>query len=279
MKRISLFLATLFVAPLVVFSTATKADLILSEGDATGQWYNPTRNGEGFFVEIIAGEPQQISIAMYSFDNEGNPLWAAGNVPITSDQQTVEIPLFLFDGPMWGSAYDPADLNQTPFATVTARFPSCDTAAFSVATESEEFESGSYSLLRLTDIEGIECIDPPTAPEAVTPGKWEGSGVCLNVSQDGKSVTIDGSTCENGASWTGDSDGLTDVPAGCDFTVACAGTHPIAEDGTWACGLVGGIGLVEGTFRSDISLTGSLIVSGVAEDFCVINWSAAPAAE
>ena len=38
---------------LLCFSSGALAYLVLAEGGPTGQWFNPARNGEGFFIEII----------------------------------------------------------------------------------------------------------------------------------------------------------------------------------------------------------------------------------
>jgi hypothetical protein len=70
-----LFFTICSVALLLSFTTNTFANLILTEGGPTGQWWNPAREGEGFFVEIIdGGNTNQIGVAMYSFDADGDPL-------------------------------------------------------------------------------------------------------------------------------------------------------------------------------------------------------------
>ena len=106
---------------LMLFSVSTLADLILAEGKATGQWYNPARDGEGFYVEVVGeGDNIQIAIAMYSYDSEGEQLWVVGNVPISADATVATVPLFLIEGPVWGSGYDPADRETTEFGDVLA---------------------------------------------------------------------------------------------------------------------------------------------------------------
>lgn len=60
---------------LLCFSTSVLADLLLSEGKPTGQWYNPQRSGEGFYIEVIyTGGNQQIGVAMFTFDDNGDQL-------------------------------------------------------------------------------------------------------------------------------------------------------------------------------------------------------------
>ena len=92
---------------LLCLSSNAIADLIIAEGKPTGQWYNPDRNGEGFYVEVIdTGGNLQLGLAMYTYDEEGGQMWLSGNVPIDSDDVVVTVPVIRTDGPIWGSGYD-----------------------------------------------------------------------------------------------------------------------------------------------------------------------------
>ena len=238
---------------LLCFSTSALADLVLADGKATGQWFNPERSGEGFYIEIIkAGGSNQVGVAMFTFDDSGDPLWVSGNVAIGNNDKTAGIPVFQFDGPSWGSDFDPDDLNQTRFGIITVRFPTCDTALFQVQTD-VGLQNGSYSLIRLTDIEGIECNDPPAEPQ-VTPGTWRGTGVCFNVSADGRSLTEAGSQCDGNAAFDSNLNGLNDDGGNCGAEAECDGIWQI-EGGKFAC--TGELGtLVIGTFGSSTSAAG-----------------------
>jgi hypothetical protein len=234
LKMIKQFKISIFPIMLLFLSCHAMADLILSEGGPTGQWYNPERGGEGFFVEITSGGTQQISVAMYTFDAVGNPLWVVGNVPIEPDDEIKNVEVFQFDGPAWGPDFDPDDLNTTPFGTITVRFPTCDTALFSVQT-SGSLPSGDYSLIRLADVEGVDCTEPPDPPTGLTPGRWAGAGVCFTVSQDGTSI-IGGnlSTCDAQSAFDSNLDGITNEQRNCKVVAKCEGVWPI-EDGKFTC--------------------------------------------
>jgi hypothetical protein len=261
---------------LISFSTSTLADLVLADGEATGQWFNPERSGEGFYIEIInTGGNQQIGVAMFTFDDSGDPLWVSGNVAIGPNDEVVGIPVFRFDGPVWGPGFDSDDLNQTPFGTITVRFPTCDTALFQIATEMGVPQGGSYSLIRLTDIEGIECNDP--APEQSYPaGRWDGDGVCFNVAEDGMSITGAGSTCANGAAFAANMFGVSEDTGDCAVEFECPSVWPI-EDGSFECLNADG-DLVIGQFNSFNSASGLAFKErGGANDYCVSTWSASPA--
>ena len=70
---------------IVMVTGSVQADLNLVEGKATGQWYNPARDGEGFYVEVIGeGDNIQLALAMYSYNAQGELVQglSAGNLCI-----------------------------------------------------------------------------------------------------------------------------------------------------------------------------------------------------
>ena len=273
--------ARLFIVTfLLALSGSVQANLILAEGGPTGQWYNPARNGEGFYIEIIEGSPKQIGVAMYSYDADGDPLWVVGNVAINADDEIVGIPVFEFNGPVWGAGYDPADLNTIPFGTITVRFPTCDTALFSVQPDGA-LQAGDYSLVRITSVVGVGCVEPP--PEkppsgpTFTPGRWSGAGVCFMVSEDGKNIFGGNlSECDLQTAFDSNLDGQTNEFEDCKVTASCEGIYPIDEYGNFTC------------FNELGELaTGRIYPNGTAEgwafegeggkgEYCAAYWSATP---
>ena len=240
----NLFLKTFYlVFCLTMMAGSAMADLNLANGSATGQWYNPARDGEGFFVEVIGeGDKLQISVAMYSYDGQGNQLWLVGNVGIENGDVGATVPVFLIEGPVWGTAYDPADRSTTEFGNIVVRFPTCDTALFNVQSNVQGLESGSYSLVRLTEIVGMDCTEPPppdTQPPpppgtGITSGLWTGDGVCFFVNAEGTKI-VESDQCDQGKSFSGDIPGLeVDIDGKlegdvCDSNVACGIAWDIYE--------------------------------------------------
>jgi hypothetical protein len=259
------------------FSSSALAGLVLADGGPTGQWWNPARDGEGFFVEIIdSGSSNQIGIAMYTFDADGAPLWIVGNAAIGPNDEIVDIPVFEFNGPSWGPAYDPGDLNRIPFGTITVNFPTCDTALFSVQSDGS-LPSGDYSLVRITSVEGVGCTEPPDPPPAgITAGEWTGTQVCFMVSEDGTSI-IGGnlSDCDAQAAFDSNLDGISNELNECKVTTSCEGVWPIV-DGKFTC--LNELGeLAFGTFTSNTSASGSAFEGeGGKGEFCSAKWTATP---
>jgi hypothetical protein len=275
MKKV--LIAISFLSLLLCFCTSAFANLVLSEGGPTGQWFNPARNGEGFFIEIIdTGSGNQIGVAMYSYDADGDPLWVVGNVAIEANDEIVGIPVFEYNGPVWGPGYDPADLNTIPFGIITVRFPNCDSALFSVQPDGA-LQAGDYTLVRLTNVEGVGCTEPPEAPPSgITSGKWSGAGVCFMVNADGQSIVGGNlSECDAQAAFDSNLDGLSNELDDCKVTAQCEGVWPII-DGKFTC--LNELGqLATGSFNSNTSASGTAFEGeGGRGDFCTAPWSATP---
>ena len=258
-----------------IVSTTAQADLVLSTGTPTGQWYNADRDGEGFYVEIINnGGVEQIYVAMFTMDGDGNQMWMNGNIPIGASDTNAAVPVIRVDGAMWGPDFDENDINIVPFGTITVRFPSCDTALFQIVTEDNVgLANGSYSLVRLTSIVGISCINPPV--NEITSGTWRGNDVCFNVSENGLALTGLGSECALGAAFDAHLDGVDDEGDSCNVDVECeVGT--IDADGNLAC-LGNGGSLAVGTFETSTSAIGLAYEpeEGV-NGFCTGVWTATP---
>jgi len=257
------------------FSVNTQADLILADGQATAQWYNPERNGEGFFVEIfVVGNDDWISIAMFTFDENGEQMWLTGAAELNSGQTFITIPVNRFDGPVWGPDYDMGDLNIIPFGEISVSFPTCDTGMFQVITDGE-LTNGNYSTIRLTDVKGIDCIDPDPPQQAVTPGRWQGPGVCFYVAPDGLSITSVGSTCDDNKAFESNLRGVNNDLNDCGVEATCPGFW-FLENNTFNCLSANGT-LASGTFGSANKANGFAVEGeGGFNDICTTVWTAKP---
>jgi hypothetical protein len=267
-KKILLLLLLSAILPV---STLCFADVELSNGGASGQWYNPSRDGEGIFVEIVESNgDQKISVAWFTYDNTGFQMWLVGVAELQAGQTVVTIPVAVTDGPKFGPDYDPAAVNRTPWGTLTLNFSSCSAGILSYAS-SVGFGSGAINLTRLTNLTQVRCDDPPPVTR-LTPGRWTGSGVCIFVSQDGRSLTSEGSICSSSRSVNTDIDNQRDENGSiCDVEVETRDTIAIV-DGSFAYSRNGES--IVGTFTSPTSATG--VAQEVETSTCTGNWTISP---
>ena len=65
---------SVFSVVLLLLSCNLMADLIMTKGGATGAWFNQTRNGEGFYIEIIniPNSGNAASVAIGTFDSNNS---------------------------------------------------------------------------------------------------------------------------------------------------------------------------------------------------------------
>jgi hypothetical protein len=264
-------LLTALLLVMLPFSSLCFADLDLSDGGASGQWYNASRDGEGLFVEIVDSEAiQKISVAWFTYDENGNQMWLVGLADLQDDQTAVTIPVVVTSGPKFGPDYDPAAMNRTPWGTLSLNFSTCSAGILSYAS-SVGFGSGAINLIRLTSLTQVRCDEPPPVT-GLTPGRWTGSGVCFYVSQDGRSLTSEGSICSSGRSVDTDIEAQRDENGAiCDVEVETRDTIVII-DGSFAYSR-GGESIV-GTFTSPTSATG--VAQEVESTTCTGNWTVSP---
>jgi len=160
MNRNKLLLTSLLLV-MLPFSSLCFADLDFSNGGASGQWYNPSRDGEGIFVEIIdAGGGQKISVAWFTYDKEGFQMWLVGIADLQSGQTSVNIPVVVTSGPKFGLDYDPAAMNRNSWGTLTLNFSTCSAGILSYDS-SVDFGSGAINLSRLTSLTQVQCFRGP----------------------------------------------------------------------------------------------------------------------
>lgn len=261
---------------LMLISTSALADLTLSDGGASGQWFNVSRDGEGIFLEIVdTNSGPQVAIAWFTYDKNGNQMWLSGAVSIGNNATSANIPVIVTEGPVFGLDYDPDDLEVDNWGDLQVRFTDCSNGFMTYAS-STGFGTGTIPLVRLTSLIQVECVDPdpPTTPQ-ITPGRWSGNGVCFHVSSDGETISEVGTTCGGKKAFDSDVPGETPVGEDCDANAECHGVWPIV-DGTFTCYLEASNQKVVGSFSSGTMASGTSQESEAFDSVCTGSWSATP---
>ena len=149
MYRLKLFPAVVFLALMVAMPAHAKR----VTADFSGSWFDPDASGQGLVLEVLRGNKgNQGLVYWYTFDDEGNPLWALGVGRIF--QNTVTVDMETAHGPDFEN-FDPQDLVLTYFATITLTFDSCDTGT--LEWEGPGIGTGELNLIRLTELADSSC--------------------------------------------------------------------------------------------------------------------------
>jgi hypothetical protein len=121
----------------------------------SGSWFDQTREGEGFNIEIGGSELDAYLLTyFYTYDATGNQMWLTGVADIT-DSDTVVVDMTVTSGTVFGDNFNPDDVNYDPWGTITFKFSSCN--AGTAEYVSDDFGSGTFDLVHITGIAGLTC--------------------------------------------------------------------------------------------------------------------------
>ena len=163
---------------------------------ASGSWFNPDRNGEGFVVQVLPD--QQAVVTWFTYPPVGEDAeqaWLIGTGSTSGDRiQIAEVVRPV--GAVFGPGFDPADVIREPWGSLEIVFSDCD-RAMATWNGPPEFGSGSMELVRLSSIDDLSC-EPGGLPEpdrivSGRSGAWydpshDGEGWMLEMLADGRMV-------------------------------------------------------------------------------------------
>jgi hypothetical protein len=106
----------------------------------SGNWYNPSRDGEG--CQLTMEQGQNVPVLTCYLYRDGEPFWLLGVGEHRGDRY--EFPdMIVTEGADYGSAFDPADVVRSRWGQITMRILDCNQARF-------EFQPDNQGLLPLT---------------------------------------------------------------------------------------------------------------------------------
>jgi hypothetical protein len=129
---------------------------IRQEAQYSGAWYDPSRAGEGFTVQIL--EDDSALVYWFTFGPDGERRWLFGAGELMDD--TWHFPeLLATRGPSFGDAFDPGALELSPWGRLELDL-SCDGGEARYQPVVEGFTPGVMSLVQLTRMDGPACPRP-----------------------------------------------------------------------------------------------------------------------
>jgi len=273
MKNFKARVRYLLLGALLAPMLALGSGVIITDGGPSGEFYDPTRSGEGFFIEVAdVGGVIVLVVGMFTYDLDGNLMWLTGSLVLEEGATSATLTMFIADpGTVWGPDFDPDDVVLVVWGQMTFQWPTCDT--MTAAYASPVFGSGVFNHVRITQLVGVECEEkePVSPPSGST---WTGVDVCFNVSADGSSLTTVGSLCDGGLSFTlhkeGASFGKGNVGV-CIVDLDSDREIPIVN-GTFAVAELDSITVAS---FSDSRAEGQAVETALA-DVCLTDWVAEP---
>lgn len=123
----------------------------------TGAWVDTGATGQlGMGLEVLADG--SLVALVYTFAPAGGQAWIGGVGPIV-DGDHATIAMTTIDGPggRFAPNFDPAQVQNTPWGTLTLRFSDCDHGTLDWDSSVPGYGSGSMTIERLTLPAGLSC--------------------------------------------------------------------------------------------------------------------------
>jgi hypothetical protein len=170
-------------------------DPFVVEPGISGAWFDTSRNGEGFILEIL--EDGQAVMYWFTYDGEGRQDWyiAVGEV---SGNRILFPDLLRVSGGQFGPDFDPGKVVRTPVGSADFIFASCDSGAMNwvIDRDGGARRQGRMDLTRLSRVMGVDCGPPLGAPIleiATRNGSWydpshSGEGYTLEILLGGNAL-------------------------------------------------------------------------------------------
>ena len=158
------------------------------EPGMSASWYDVSRNGEGFVIELLSGS--RAVMYWFTYDEEGNQDWytSLGKV----DGRRLLFPeLHQVSGGVFGPDFDPEAIVKTKVGSAAFTWNSCDTGHMDWFIGDRHHRQ---ELSRLNRLMGLDCGKPrqvPTREEARYSGSWfdpshNGEGYVIEVLDDAR---------------------------------------------------------------------------------------------
>ncbi len=124
----------------------------------SGTWYQPAEDGHGLQVQVFGeGDERELLAVWYAY-LEGEQRWMIGQGPIDGDGALVE--MISADGPQFPPAFEPDLVERRPWGTLLFTALGANSARISWESVQPGYGSGELDLVRLTTMQGRECVAP-----------------------------------------------------------------------------------------------------------------------
>jgi len=155
----------------------------------SGAWYDPSHNGEGFFLQVLS-ETEAV-VFWFSYDKNGNQFWMFGIGNIEGSKITfpaLESP----NGGKFGPGFDPQDVEYPVWGSLEFDFSTCNSATANYSGP-PEFGTGVLNLTRLTTLWGFDCQGNDSNPPSTGNGFLSGgfSGSWFDISHNGEGFVVE----------------------------------------------------------------------------------------
>lgn len=180
--------------PLDAVMRSRNAPVAQIDGRFSGNWYDPSRSGEGWLLEVIDARTALVYGFTYPADGEtGDQQWLIGTGEIVGNGIIVD-ELYGMRGGQFGDAFSSNQARFVPWGTLRFTFDACGSGRLRYSGPAA-YGNGERQLTQLLHLGGQACAasaDDTGGPGAFS-GSWydptePGQGLVLNTREDGLST-------------------------------------------------------------------------------------------
>lgn len=122
----------------------------------SASWFDPAQSGHGIMIHLL--DASTAWMCWFAFNNSNEPVWICSLGTIMGDTITFD-DAFTLEGGAFPPNFDPEQIVETSWGTITVVFTGCNEGMMSWTTNAPGFQSGSMPLVRLTPLWGASCSD------------------------------------------------------------------------------------------------------------------------
>jgi len=154
-------------------TTESLGDPFVIEPGTSSAWFDPSRNGEGFLLEILSGN--RAVMYWFTYDEEGKQDWYIAQGEIRGNR-IVFPELIQASGGEFGPGFDPDKVTRSVVGSASFIWSGCDRGMMDWRIDSDggALRHGRMDLYRLARIMGVDCGRPMLPPE-IEQGRLSGS--------------------------------------------------------------------------------------------------------
>ncbi len=121
----------------------------------SGAWYDPTHNGEGWFLEYLGNN----SVLMYwfTYDNLGNQKWMLDVGNIDANKLITFSNLVQVNGTFFGDNFNSANTSNIPWGTMQMQINDCNSLSVSYDSPIGIYGQGALNASKIVGIDQINC--------------------------------------------------------------------------------------------------------------------------
>jgi hypothetical protein len=127
----------------------------IEAGRLSGSWYDPSHNGEGYVLEVLAD--RRALVYWFSFDSEGARRWFFGTGEVIGDSLVFD-QMYTTAGAAFGGGFDPDDVKVEPWGALELEL-GCTAGTARFQPTEAGFPTGELDLVRLSRLLGLQCAD------------------------------------------------------------------------------------------------------------------------